>query len=70
MATNKIHSNNAFAKRVKALGLTYVQLAKISGYNVRSLYNISCNHRELPAPLDAILKMLETEADRNNPKKG
>lgn len=62
MATNKIHSDNEFATRVKALGLSYVELAEISGYNVRTLYNISCNQKPIPAPLNTILKMLEEKA--------
>lgn len=41
MATNKIHSTNAFAERVKSLGLTYVELAKFSGYSLSAIYNVS-----------------------------
>lgn len=64
MATNKIHSDNDFARRVKALGLTYVELAEVSGYSVRTIYNISCNQKPVPAPLNAILKMLEEKAEQ------
>lgn len=63
--TNKIHSDNDFARRVKALGLTYVELAELSGYSPKTLYNISCNKGVSPAPLNAYIKILEVLADMN-----
>ena len=60
---NIIHSDNDFARRVKALGLSYTELAVISGYNPKSIYNVSCNKRQLSSQLDSCLKILEVLAE-------
>lgn len=62
--TNKIHSENEFAKRVVALGLSYTELSELCGYKVKTLYNISSTDQSAPAPLNAYLKLLEVLAKR------
>ena len=60
---NIIHSDNDFARRIKALGLSYAEFAAISGYSTKSIYNISCNQRRMTSQLEAFLKMLEVLAE-------
>ena len=63
--TNKIHSENEFAKRVVALGLSYTELSELCGYKVKTLYNISSTDQPAPKPLNAYMKLLELLAKRN-----
>ena len=63
--TNEIHSENEFAKRVVALGLSYIEVSELCGYKVKTLYNISSTDQPAPAPLNAYMKLLEVLAKRN-----
>lgn len=58
--TNKIRSTTEFANRMKALGLTYVEFAQISGYSLGRIYHISGSEEPISNPLNAFLRFLET----------
>lgn len=62
MAT--ITGKTEFARRVQALGLTLVELAEKTGYSLQALRNISAGQNPLTKRLDAILKLLEAEKEK------
>lgn len=48
-----------FSHRVYVLGISIAELAQISGYSPKTLYNVSSNHQRMTTQLDAFLKLLE-----------
>lgn len=61
-----IKGTTVFAQRVKALDLTIVEFAELSGYRKSTLYNYSCGFMAPPPPLLKILDFLEAEkADKS-----
>lgn len=58
-------AKNELAERAAALGLSIAEIARLSGYQIKSLYNVSGGHQPLTAQLDSFLMLLEILQRRN-----
>lgn len=56
---NKIRNINELTTRMQALGLSFKELAKFSGYNIKTLHNISSGEKQISPQLNAFLKVFE-----------